>query len=604
MTGMPTIAALPATETPHRRYHHPAMSSRPDAVNKIGVLADVAGEIYHTYADAKATQLIYCETVMVYAEIKRELILRGIPAAEIAFIQEYATKTRKAALFAAVNAGTIRVLLASKQSTGMNVQQRLIALHHLDCPWRPGDLEQREGRIVRQGNAFPEVMIFAYVTEGSFDGYRWQTIETKASFIEQMKRGDVSMREVDDLGDAVLSAAEIKALASGNPLIMIKVKLDLDVQKLEAEAAGDRDNRVRMRKSLLGYRAERERIQQRIPFLSAAQEFAESHATKEFKAAIINGVFDTAATAYSKREAAGEAVLKVLRELDAYTANRGERQSMLIGQYQGFELRGNSYMAGMPDLFVMFEYQGERRSLSATSISLKTALGVFQSIDHHIRDIAGEIGRAEARIAELEQDEAKINALLDIPWPKAEELSEKRVRLEQINNELMQDGKPHIQQGTPPAARTEATPPGERAELSVATLVIVAESAADHILEPIPSQPEAIERPIIILPTASNQVAMDAAIHCLRGGVTRPIPTIHVEASEPSTPPSAGALEITEVMDIPPHPITIPAKAHVPLFGTILPPTRNLLKAIPTAPAPASQAELFAPHAFQQATLW
>jgi Helicase conserved C-terminal domain len=175
MTGMPLIAPIPNTPEPivSSRYHHSSMSGKPDAVNKIGVLADVVGEIYHTYAEARATQLIYCETVMVYAEIKREVMLRGIPADQIAFIQDYHTKTKKAALFAAINNGSIRVLLASKQSTGMNVQKRLIALHHLDCPWRPGDLEQREGRILRQGNLFPEVMVFAYVTERSFDGFRW-----------------------------------------------------------------------------------------------------------------------------------------------------------------------------------------------------------------------------------------------------------------------------------------------------------------------------------------------------------------------------------------------------------------------------------------------
>ena len=196
MTGMPTTrAVMEITAAPHpsSRYQHPSMSTRPDPVNKIGVMADVVGEIYHTYAEARAAQIIYCEIVMVYAEIRRELMQRGIPEAEIAFIQDYHTKTKKAALFAAVNAGRIRVLLCSKQSTGMNVQQRLIALHHLDCPWRPGDLEQREGRIVRQGNHFPEVMVFAYVTEGRFDAYKWQTVQTKATFIEQMKRGEVTV---------------------------------------------------------------------------------------------------------------------------------------------------------------------------------------------------------------------------------------------------------------------------------------------------------------------------------------------------------------------------------------------------------------------------
>jgi len=187
MSGMPHETIQVATMTtrradpwsavfaplPESRYHHPAMNGLPDTVNKIGVMADYVADIYHQYDAAKATQLIYCETVVVYAEIKRQLVARGIPEAEIAFIQDHDTKTKKSKLFADMNSGRMRVLLASKQSTGMNIQKRMIALHHLDCPWRPGDLEQREGRIVRQGNMFPEVMVFAYVTEGSFDGFKW-----------------------------------------------------------------------------------------------------------------------------------------------------------------------------------------------------------------------------------------------------------------------------------------------------------------------------------------------------------------------------------------------------------------------------------------------
>jgi len=159
------FAPLPAS-----KYHHPAMNGLPDAVNKIGVMADYVAEIYHTYAEAKATQLMYCETVVVYADIRRQLVVRGIPEAEIACIQDHDTKTKKAKLFADLNAGRVRVLLASKQSTGMNIQRRLIALHHVDCPWRPGDLEQREGRIVRQGNTFPKSWCLPMSPKGALMG--------------------------------------------------------------------------------------------------------------------------------------------------------------------------------------------------------------------------------------------------------------------------------------------------------------------------------------------------------------------------------------------------------------------------------------------------
>jgi hypothetical protein len=330
----------------------------------------------------------------VYHEIRQELARRGVPSEQVAFIQDYGTKARRAALFAAINRGDIRVLIASKQSTGMNIQKRLIALHHLDCPWRPGDLEQREGRIIRQGNQFPEAMVFAYVTEGSFDGYSWQTIYTKAGFIEQMKRGDVSVREIDDIGDAVLSAAEIKAIASGNPVVMEQVKLEAGLQQLESAEAADRANRVRMRRRLADIELERRQLQGRLPFLAAARAQAEAtHGEKEFKAAILQGMLGNDAIAYVKREAAGEAVLKVMAELDALALAQRERQTRTIGRYRGFLLRGNAYTMGAADLSVCFEHQEQIRAISATSTALKTPLGVFASIDRQLQGIGEEIAR-------------------------------------------------------------------------------------------------------------------------------------------------------------------------------------------------------------------
>ena len=403
MSGMPNDTIQRATRTtrttdpwstvfaplPEGRFHHAVMNERADAVNKIGVMADYVADIYHEYAAARATQLIYCETVVVYTEIRRQLVVRDIPEAEIAFIQDYDTKTKKAALYAAMNSGRLRVLLASKQSTGMNIQQRLIALHHLDCPWRPGDLEQREGRIVRQGNLFPEVIVCAYVTEGSFDGFSWQTVETKATFIEQMKRGDVSVREMDDIGDAVLSASEIKAIASGNPLVMAKVKLDMEVQKLEAGQSGDRDNRVRMRRTIANNALERQRIQGRIPFLAAAKAQADATAEDEFKAAILDGVMAERATAYTKRDAAGEALLKVLGELDALTQTRRERQARTVGRYRGFELKSTTSTIGEPDLQILFADEGTAMLVGLANP--KSTTGVFQSITYVINHIGDAV---------------------------------------------------------------------------------------------------------------------------------------------------------------------------------------------------------------------
>jgi hypothetical protein len=171
----------------------------------------------------------------VYDELRSRLIARGIPQNEIAFIHDADSDAAKMNLFNAVNAGRVRILIGSteKMGAGTNVQRRLAALHHLDAPWRPRDIEQREGRILRQGNLNPEVRIYRYVTEGSFDAYMWQTLETKARFIQQVMSGHTSVRAAEDLEAGALTYAEIKAIASGNPAVMEKVKVDTEVRKLD-----------------------------------------------------------------------------------------------------------------------------------------------------------------------------------------------------------------------------------------------------------------------------------------------------------------------------------------------------------------------------------
>src|SRR5262245_52041270 len=170
----------------------------------------------------------------IYGEIKRELVKRGIPAEEIAFIHDFDTPAKKAQAFAKANAGQIRVMLASteKLAYGANLQERLYAIHHGDGPWRPADLEQREGRSLRPGNKFPEVCIFNYVTEGSFDGFIWQTLENKARFISQIMSGEVTARATEDVDDMVMTAAQVKAIASGNPRILERVSIEVELTRL------------------------------------------------------------------------------------------------------------------------------------------------------------------------------------------------------------------------------------------------------------------------------------------------------------------------------------------------------------------------------------
>ena len=192
--------------------------------------------------EGRLTQLVFCDLSTpnpdrfnVYDEIRNSLLAKGIPAKEIAYIHEAETDIQKKNLFDAVNAGRVRVLLGSteKMGAGTNVQKRLIALHHLDAPWRPRDIEQREGRILRQGNDNPEIQIHRYVTEGSFDAYMWQVLENKARFISQVMNGSVTVRQAEDLEGGALTYAEIKAIASGNPAVMEKVKVDTEIRKLD-----------------------------------------------------------------------------------------------------------------------------------------------------------------------------------------------------------------------------------------------------------------------------------------------------------------------------------------------------------------------------------
>ena len=202
----------------------------------------------------------------VYDEVRTKLIEGGVPQAEIAFIHDADSDAEKKTLFDAVNAGRVRILIGSteKMGAGTNVQKRLAALHHLDAPWRPRDIEQREGRILRQGNLNAEVQIFRYVTEGSFDAYMWQTLETKARFIQQVMNGQTSVRSAEDLDGGALTYAEIKAIASGNPAVMEKVKIDTEIRKLDQLRAAHLNQQHSIRLQIRSLPSEIKERQERI----------------------------------------------------------------------------------------------------------------------------------------------------------------------------------------------------------------------------------------------------------------------------------------------------------------------------------------------------
>ena len=246
----------------------------PDAEeSKVNRCVKNSFDVWNDTKDKRLTQIIFCDLSTprndgkfnVYDDIREKLVEKGVPREEVVFIHEAGTEAKKAELFAKVRSGQVRILLGStpKLGAGTNIQDRLVALHHLDCPWKPADLEQQEGRILRQGNLNPKVKIFSYVTENSFDSYNWQILENKQKFISQIMTSKSPVRACEDVDDAVLSYAEIKALATGN--VHIKEKMDLDIQvsrlkllkanytsqkyRLEADIA----RRFRLRKGGLGH---------------------------------------------------------------------------------------------------------------------------------------------------------------------------------------------------------------------------------------------------------------------------------------------------------------------------------------------------------------
>ena len=211
--------------------------------SKVNLAVAQIHKVWSDSAEQRGAQLVFCDLstpqangrgFSVYDDLRAKLIERGVPAGEIAFIQDYDEDAAKASLFKNVREGKVRILIGStpKMGEGTNVQRRLVALHHLDAPWRPADIEQRDARILRQGNTNETVSVFRYVTEGSFDAYMWQTLETKCRFIAQVMTGDATMRRAEDVDAAALTYAEVKAIASGNPLVIEKARVDAEVLRL------------------------------------------------------------------------------------------------------------------------------------------------------------------------------------------------------------------------------------------------------------------------------------------------------------------------------------------------------------------------------------
>jgi len=256
--------------------------------SKVNALVEKVAAVWQRTAGTRGTQMVFCDMGVnptpwgysVYEEIMDKLIARGIPRQQIAAVGEADSDAKKQALFDKVRSGQVRVLLGStqKMGTGTNVQKRLVALHHLDAPWKPAEVEQREGRILRQGNENEEVAVFRYVTEGSFDAYMWQALETKARFISQVMTGDNAARRAEDVGGQELSYAEVKAIASGNPAVLTLAEADAELQRLAILKKNHADEQFLARRSLKELPDRIQRLKERLSALTADQATAKAHA--------------------------------------------------------------------------------------------------------------------------------------------------------------------------------------------------------------------------------------------------------------------------------------------------------------------------------------
>jgi hypothetical protein len=384
--------------------------------SKINYAAKEIFQIWEQTKDQRLTQIVFCDlstpqqgkikTFSAYDDLNAKLVHKGIPTEEIAFIQDCDTDAAKVALFKKIRAGQVRVLMGSTQmmGTGTNVQERLIALHHLDAPWRPADIEQREGRILRQGNKNPEVKIFRYVTEGSFDAYMWGVLETKAKFIGQIMTKESHVRRIEDLDAPALTYAEVKAIASGNPLVMEKATVDVEVMRLSRLRSQHNEALFITRNSIRRALEDIPRLETKINHLQADLQIRKNTRGDAFTIKIENRF-------YGNREEAG-AALNRLAEKHLLTA-----KTVDVGEFAGFKIQlwpdrvkevvlwgSNAYAAKISD------------SPLGTISSLEH---VVRSLDEHINEFRNDLAGTQRRLEELQphahkpfEHEQKLKALI------------------------------------------------------------------------------------------------------------------------------------------------------------------------------------------------
>jgi hypothetical protein len=371
---------------------------------------------------------IYPADFNVYDDIKAKLILKGVPADEIQFIHHANTDHQKKVLFSKVRSGKVRVILGStaKCGAGTNIQKKLIALHDLDCPWRPADLAQRAGRIERQGNDNPEVDIYRYVTEGTFDAYLFQTIQKKQEFISQIMTSKSPVRTCDDMDEQALSFAEIKALATGNPLIIEKSQLEAEVGKLKILKANHQSTQYRLEDNLrLTFPKQIEGAKTAIAGYTADIARLEANTVK-----VAEGIspLRIGEHTYTERKDAGQALIDACKEIKGMKAHN-------IGSYRGFEI-SITYDA------VKSEYNCHLKGAMTHSVSLgNDPGGNITRIDNALEKITQTLKSTEERLETLLTQVKNAEAEINQPFPHETLLAEKSAKLAEINKQLSEAGK-------------------------------------------------------------------------------------------------------------------------------------------------------------------
>ena len=416
-----------------QRLMNPLLPDDPNS--KLNACVRNVLRIYEEGQSDKLTQLLFCDlstpkndgTFNVYEDIRAKLIQSGVPEEEIAFIHDADTEAKKKDLFAKVRTGQVRVLLGStqKMGAGTNVQDRLVAVHHLDVGWRPADMTQRNGRIIRQGNRNKEVQVYQYVTEGTFDAYLYQTLENKQKFISQIMTSKSPVRSCDDVDEQALSYAEIKALCAGDPQIKEKMDLDVDVARLKVLKADHQSQQYRLEDKLMKYfPAEIEKTQGFIKGFQSDIRTVAAHPLPEegFCSMEVNG------TRFTEKAEAGEAILAACK------ANQS-LEPVPLGSYRGFkmELAFDSFQK---------EYQVLLKGEMTHRVPIGTsAAGNIQRLDNALAGIPARLEKAEQQLDNLSSQQEAAQAELGKPFPQEAELAEKSARLAELDALLNMDDR-------------------------------------------------------------------------------------------------------------------------------------------------------------------